>query len=233
MRMKNEDLKLAEKATELNRERFIEQLAYHNGDAIARKLRVSIGIPPEGFETAQEAGRWLRPSDMPTADVARRHLELSCATRVMLEKLCLSQNFYSAMRYFLVLNTIRHIPGNFSVTITAGSKRLVLTEDAPLATGEKRLLDKLKKEIHKTMGNKNRRGRKNAKHDAEALRLHHQKGVINGIDSETGQPTAMIKTDRDIVGRLDVGDELPTKTKENAEINKLKLARNRAKKRSR
>ncbi|MEK7632370.1 MAG: hypothetical protein AAB473_01105 [Patescibacteria group bacterium] len=229
--MKNKDLELAEKATEINRQRFVERLAYCNGDAIAQKLRTSIGIPAEGFETAPAAAVWLRPDGIPMADVARRHMELKCAIRVMLEKLKLAENYHDAVRYFLVLNKIRHIPGNFSVTITAGSKRIEHAEDMPLATGEKRLRDKLVKDIHEAMGHKSPRSRPNAEENAKVLKLHHQKGVINGIDSDTGEPIAMIKTNRDIAAQMNVDDEFPSKAKEDAEVKRIKLQKHRAKKR--
>ena len=230
--MKNEDLQLAEKTTNNNRDRFVEALAYHKGKTIAQQLRSGIGIPLEGFETPKEANAWLRPLGIEMRDISRRHMELGCAARVMLEKLHLTENYYATARYFLLSNRIGHIPGNFSVSIIHGSRRLTMTEDAPLMTEENKLLGKLKKEIHKVMGNKNRRTRKNAKKSAKELDLHNQKGVLNGVDSDTGLRRAMIKTDRDIAAYMNTDDLLASTKKEKKEINAIKQNRFRAKKRA-
>ncbi len=169
---------------------------------------------------------------MEMRDIAHRHIELGCAARVMLEKLHLTENYYATARYFLLSNRVGHIPGNFSVSVTPGSRRLTMTEDAPLMTEENKLLGKLKKEIHKVMGSKNRRTRKNAKESAKELDLHNQKGVLNGVDSDTGLRRAMIQTDRDIAAYMNTDDLSASEEKEKKEINAIKQNRFRAKKRT-
>lgn len=185
--MKDKDLDLAAKATELNRQQFESAIRYFEGEKIARWLRVKkLGISQDGFIDQRAENRWLNPIDQDADEMFRRHNLVNRAIKVLLDIFKLTDNFSGAVRYLLLQNKIGHIPGNFTIEYTSANRK-IRTEyhDLP-KTGEKILENKLRSELFKILRPKSvaRRDRKNAGRDnreAELARMKRKEQKLKEI----------------------------------------------------
>ena len=62
MIIRDEDLKLIEQATAVNRQHFTEAIRLRGGVELSKKLRVRLGMPESGFSDSESLDRYLYPN---------------------------------------------------------------------------------------------------------------------------------------------------------------------------
>ena len=235
--MKNEDLQLGAKATNNNRQHFEGAVAILGEEANVVDIRSKIGIPAGGFSDDEQLRVWLHPDPwvMDIYAVAERHSQVSHAVKFLLAKLRLTENYSAATKYYLLRNEIGHIPGNFSISVIPGSKRLVQNEDGQLMTGEVRLAAKLKSKIHDAIGNKLKRVRKNAERDLKSIKIQKEDDKTKEeYDFATEKKVPLKTTSAILAGKLGENADVPLERLGEADRKsgaKLRKAKERAKKR--